>query len=141
MGTPLNTVTLNVFERAPLVLDSLLLKLSSAIGALPSDSLRRNRLNACRKNAVEAVSIGCLLVCVTFEVNVMVRLLVTLALMQRCLVCLWNVWATLPEFGAVGETIISLGLAVNCGLNVVTVTSLQRPCVFKGCLAASLGLR
>lgn len=84
----MNTATLNAFERAPLVLETFVLKTSSAVGIRPNVNLRRSRLNACRKNAVEAVSIGCLLVSVTFVVNVVVRLLATLALMQRVLVCL-----------------------------------------------------
>lgn len=84
---------------------------------------------------------GTLFVCVTLVVHVMVRDLATFALMQREFVCLWNLRATLPEFGAVGETIISFGLLVNWGLRVVTVTPLQRPCGPLGPLTVVLGPR
>lgn len=137
----MNTATLNALERAPLVLETFVLKTSSAVGIRPNVSLRRNRLQTCRKNAVEAVRIGWFLVPVTFVVNVVVRLLATLALIQRDLVCLWKLWATLPELGAVGETIISFGLPLKWDLNEVTVTRLQHPCVLSGPLSVSLGLR
>lgn len=95
----------------------------------------------CRKNEVAAVIIGALLVCVTLVVKVMVRDLATFALIQREFVCLWNLRATLPDFGAVGETIINFGLSVNCGLSVVTVTPLQHPCGLLGPLTVELGPR
>lgn len=132
---------LHVLERAPLELDRLFRKLSIAICEWPRSTLRKNRLHVCRKKDVAAVIIGALFVCVTLVVHVMVRDLATFALIQRVFVCLWNLRATLPEFGAVGETIMSFGLVVKCGLSVVTVTPLQRPCGLLGPLTVVLGPR